>query len=444
MKNIIKLICFIYIFTVLKVNGQNYNISFSGSGTANTVSSVKVVNLTKGISLTLNGSDILHLQAIVTGIKSIDNGQLSELKIYPNPMTDYSTIEFSPPTAGDAVITVSEMTGKKVAQIQIHLENLRQTYRLSGINNGFYLINVKGKNYQFSGKLLSNGKSNSKISIDKLNVFAQNENKKSKKAGKTPNKGVQTTVDMAYTDGDRLKFTGISGNYYTVITDILTQDKTITFNFISCTDGDNNSYPVVEIGTQVWMAENLKTSKYSNGDPIPNVTDNASWINLSQDTDPTWTLTGAFCWYNNTSTPYENDYGKLYNFGAVETGKLCPSGWHVPTIAEWHTLGDPHKIISYDPYGFELMESGTSHWIEDSGTNETGFTALAGGLRGDDGTFSQIGMQSYYWSSNGNGTVYRGLAEFYPIPVYYSFGKTPTMSTFSVREGLSIRCVKNQ
>ena len=103
---------------------------------------------------------------------------------------------------------------------------------------------------------------------------------------------------MEYTTGDRLKFTGISGNYSTVKTDIPESDKTITFNFIACTDGDNNNYPVVEIGTQVWMAENLKTTKYSDGTDIPLVTSNTAWIPLT---------TPGYCWYNNneatTKTP---------------------------------------------------------------------------------------------------------------------------------------------
>jgi hypothetical protein len=78
---------------------------------------------------------------------------------------------------------------------------------------------------------------------------------------------------MQYTSGDRLKFTGISGNYSTVLTDIPTGNKTITFDFIACTDGDNNHYPIVKTGAQTWMAENLKTTKYNSGADIPYITD---------------------------------------------------------------------------------------------------------------------------------------------------------------------------
>lgn len=377
------------IFCVLKVNAQDYLIIFKGTGASTTVSTVKVENLTAGISLIVSGNDILHLTAILTGVNAIDNEQLSEIKIYPNPMIDNSTLEFYPPVAGDADISVYDMIGKPIVRVQSYLENFRQAFRLSGLNNDFYIILVKGKNYQFSGKLISNGKSNGTISIEKVNNIIQTVEEKK---AKTDCKGVQATVDMEYSNGDRLKFTSISGNYSTVKTDIPESDKTIIFNFIACTDGDDNNYPVVEIGTQVWMAENLKTSKYNDGSPIPEVSDNNVWASLA--VDP-FVTNGAFCWYNNDSAAYEKDYGKLYNFGTVESGKLCPAGWHVPTINEWKILCFPYKI--YDSLGgFELMATDLWNYV---GTNETGFTAVPGSCRSSDGTFLKIGVNSVYWSS---------------------------------------------
>ena len=91
-------------------------------------------------------------------------------------------------------------------------------------------------------------------------------------------------------------------------------------NPASITDKDGNVYTSVTIGTQVWMVENLKTTKYNDGTPIPNVTDNTEWSNLT---------TPAYCWYDNDITK-KNPYGALYNGYAVRTGKLCPTGWHVP------------------------------------------------------------------------------------------------------------------
>jgi hypothetical protein len=151
MKKLIKLFCLIYIFTVLKIDAQNYLISFAGSGASTTVTSVKVENLTKSTFLFVNGNDILRL-TIVTAINSIEDYQSSKLKIYPNPMSDNSTLVIYPPIAGDATISVYDMIGKPVAQIQSYLENFRQDFRLSGIKSGFYLINVMGNSYQLSGK----------------------------------------------------------------------------------------------------------------------------------------------------------------------------------------------------------------------------------------------------------------------------------------------------
>ena len=93
------------------------------------------------------------------------------------------------------------------------------------------------------------------------------------------------------------------------------------------TDFDGNVYDTITIGTQVWMVENLRTIHYNNGTYIPNVTD-STWQKLS---------TGAYCWYNN-NVIFKDTYGALYNWYAVNTGKLCPTGWHVPTDDEWTTL----------------------------------------------------------------------------------------------------------
>jgi hypothetical protein len=94
-------------------------------------------------------------------------------------------------------------------------------------------------------------------------------------------------------------------------------------------DIDGNVYNTVIIGIQVWTKENLKTTKYNDGSPIPNVTDDTQWENLT---------TGAYSWHNNDAANYKNPYGGLYNWYAVETGKLCPTGWHVPTEDEWYNL----------------------------------------------------------------------------------------------------------
>ena len=389
-----RLLFLLIIFCAIKVNAQNYLISFIGSGASTTVSTVKVDNLTAGTSLTLNGNDLLRLTG-TTGVNSIENKQSSELKIYPNPMNDNSTLEIYPPVTGDAIITVYDITGKLVTQIHSYLENCKQEFCLSGINNGLYLISVKSKTYQFSGKLLCNGKSNGTISIEKIsnNIQAVDE-----KTAKMDFKGAQATVDMAYTTGDRIKFTGISGIYSTVKMDIPAGDKTITFNFIACTDGDNNNYPVVEIGSQIWMAENLKSTRYNDNTAIPNVPDNTAWINLS---------TPGYCWYQNDTT-YKATYGAIYNWYTINTGKLCPTSWHVSTDGEYNSLelylGIP--LAQVDLLGWRGTDQGaqmknTTGWdAGGNGTNTIGFSALPGGYRyGATGDSWNLGIMSYWWSS---------------------------------------------
>lgn len=195
------------------------------------------------------------------------------------------------------------------------------------------------------------------------------------------------------------------------------------------TDIDGNVYHTVTIGTQVWMVENLKTTKYRNGDPIPNVTGNAAWAALT---------TGAYCWYFNDVTTYKATYGGLYNwYAAIDSRNIAPAGWHVPTDAEWTTvttfLGG--EVVA----GGKLKETGTSHWSfpNTGATNATGFTALPGGGHMSDGAFCYAGGFGYWWTSTASDASYareRDLGCSYAGVGRYYDGK---------QSGFSVRCVRD-
>ena len=156
----------------------------------------------------------------------------------------------------------------------------------------------------------------------------------------------------------------------------------------SVTDADGNEYNVVTIGTQTWMAENLKTTKYNDGTSIPLVENDNSWENLT---------TPGYCWYKNDPL-YGNFYGALYNWYAVNTGKLCPTGWHVPTQAEWTTLID--YLGGSSIAGGKLKQTFILHWHEpNEATNESGFTALPGGYRDVYTTYKEVGIVGRFWTA---------------------------------------------
>ena len=393
-----KLLFLLAFFCSLQANAQPYSISFSGTN----LSSVKVQNLTTDVIVEVPAGDVLLL-SITTGIPEVNNMKSSGLKVYPNPMTDKSTLEILPPLAGDAIISVCDMTGKVLTQYKGYVENYTQEFNLSGIKNGLHIITVQGNGYQFSEKLLSNGKSTGTVNIVKIsnNIQAVAEKKPIMNS-----KGVQGNVNMAYTSGERLKYTAVSGNNKTIMTDIPAADKTVTFTFTECKDGDNNYYPVVQINTQLWMAENLKTTKYNDNTAIPNITGNAAWAALT---------TCAYSDYNNIPAN-STTYGRLYNWYAADNnaatkmasngGKnVCPTSWHVPGDAEWTSLTT--YLGGAAVAGGKLQESGTTHWAgpDKGATNETGFTAMGGGYRLFNGAYYMMGSNGYWWSSTDYSTT---------------------------------------
>lgn len=207
------------------------------------------------------------------------------------------------------------------------------------------------------------------------------------------------------------------------------------------TDIDGNVYQTVKIGNQWWMAENLKVSRYRNGDPIPNITGDAEWATLT---------TGAWSYYNNDTT-YHDIYGKLYNWYTVNDPRgLCPDGWHVPTEDEWRAL---EEYLGRRVAAQGLMKSTRTdpephpRWDKpnEGATNESGFSGLPGGHRNANGNFFQpwdnratIGWSGIWWSSTEYNNTY---AYFRQLTRWISDAHS---LLYNEKEyGKSIRCVKN-
>jgi uncharacterized protein (TIGR02145 family) len=203
-------------------------------------------------------------------------------------------------------------------------------------------------------------------------------------------------------------------------------DNPITY-IDSVVDIDGNFYHAVAIGTQVWMAENLRTTKYRDGSPIPNVTDSSVWI---------LTTEGAYCNYNNDTT-HSNTYGRLYNWYAViDTRNIAPEGWHVPTQDEWNTL--VQFLGGGAVAGGKLKETGTAHWNSPNrgATNAYGFSGLGAGTRLT--IFSGIGQEGTYW----NASIWAETKDPWVTSLFYNSMGAGAIS-YDEHNGLSVRCIKD-
>ncbi|HOD55671.1 MAG TPA: fibrobacter succinogenes major paralogous domain-containing protein [Candidatus Cloacimonadota bacterium] len=195
------------------------------------------------------------------------------------------------------------------------------------------------------------------------------------------------------------------------------------------TDIDGNVYKTVTIGYQVWMAENLKTTKLNDSTGIPYVTSDGIWAGLA---------TSGYCYYDN-SWGNALIYGALYNWHTVNTGKLCPTGWHVPTNEEWTTL---MTYLGGDTLiGGKLKETGTAFWLSPNrgATNETGFSARGGGNRHEWGDFVHIKECADFWSSTEHtwawdDAIFIGL---------HSITSNPSKNYAGKSTGMSIRCIRD-
>lgn len=251
---------------------------------------------------------------------------------------------------------------------------------------------------------------------------------------------------MTYFSGDELLYKGYSGNFSTIVTDIPTNDKTINFEFVECKDADGNYYPIVKIGTQIWMAENLKTTSYRNGDSIG--TTYPSNKNIWGETS------SKYQWAYNGDKNIADKFGRLYTYyTTVDSRKIAPTGWHIPLEYECIIL---QKYLIANGYNFDGTTTGNkiakslaadTDWetftVEGSIgnnlklNNSTGFKALPGGVHGKDGTSTGIGTYGYWWIGS---TEYYGSAgcfilRYNNVDLYWY--------AYSTNNGFSVRCIKD-
>jgi uncharacterized protein (TIGR02145 family) len=211
------------------------------------------------------------------------------------------------------------------------------------------------------------------------------------------------------------------------------------------------TYRIIKIGERWWMKENLRSTRYSNGDMINKVIDNTKWKDLQY-------YDKAYCHYNNDSILYSQPYGVLYTWAAAMNGAtnerahgVCPIGWHVPSDTEWKEMEDSLGNMSETELnsigwrgsneGNKLKEAGTAHWTtpNSGATNESGFTALPSGQRGcDDGVFYDLQNYAHFWTSSFFDTYYAWYRR-----LYYNYS-TINRNNYKKNHGRAIRCVKDK
>ncbi|HOY38846.1 MAG: fibrobacter succinogenes major paralogous domain-containing protein [Bacteroidales bacterium] len=205
------------------------------------------------------------------------------------------------------------------------------------------------------------------------------------------------------------------------------------------TDIQGNTYTTDVFGTQVWMTQNLRTIRYNDNTDVPIITDDAQWSNLS---------TGGFSVFNNDIDNYYGLYGALYNWYAVQTGKLCPSGWHVPTDDEWKTLEMNLGMSQTEADGSgtrgtteggEMKESGLENWAypNTGATNESNFTGLPAGIRRVNGVYAENRTAGYFWSATDGGELNAWAR------LLSNSNSNVSRGQYYKQFGMSVRCVQD-
>ncbi len=431
----ILVITFSFLNFISQAHAFEYFISFTGTGGSTFVESVIARNISKGTQVTVPAGYQLRLFDYWTETPVLLNAT-ETVKIFPNPIIDKATLSVFSSKNNHGSIGIFAIDGKLIKTEPVNFSEGINTFEIS-LPAGVYVLKIDGNDFKKEVKAISA----SFIHSEPFISFSGHKDESPVQKAKSE------VVHLQYSPGDQMLYKGISGNFGTIVTDIPTETKTVNFDFVECRDGDGNYYTVVKIGSQTWMAENLKTTKYNDGTSIPLVTSNSSW---GTQTNP------AYCWYSNDPATYKDLFGALYNWYAVNTDKLAPVGWRVASDADWIALNShlmTEKGLTYDPNSINNSNAKTlaidilwrnSDNSEAAGfnlkrNNSSGFSAIGAGYRYNvNGAYGYGGEYAYWWCTDAFSTTNAWRLQFGYNDAYVSRSKGSVKSI-----GHSVRCLKN-
>ena len=424
------------------MKAQDFTISFAASGASTNVDSVLVQNITQGTSLTISNGDQLNLISVLTAINSTRTDSKESIKIYPNPSKEYCYVEFDTKKNGSSTILITDVSGKTILKYDQLTKEGRNKFKISDLKNGIYSISIISGSEKLSDKIIC---MKGKYKTPSITYEGYTSNPSS--VGKYRN--AQTVQQMLYKTGDQLLFRGSSGIYTNIVTDRPYTNKTISFDFTNCTDADGNNYPTVKIGTQTWMAENLRATKYRNGDAIGTTIPYNK--DISSETAP------KYQWAYNGIQSNATKLGRLYTlYAATDSRSIAPTGWRVASSSDWDNLrtylilngygripGNNSNNVDLTGVAKSLAsatnwDNSTNNWEignELNRNNNSGFGALPSGLRISNGTFSNLNSFASWWSGFYMNYGYEYWMEYNDFDIKNSKTSDPF-------RGLSIRCVK--
>jgi len=414
------------------------------------LNSILIKNLTQGVDTTLYAPDTVLILDYITSVdehRSVESvGLISQN--YPNPINGKTFVDINLPERAHAQITVNDILGRELLHYENQLDAGAHSFTFFAGMQSVYVLTARVNHKSQTIKML-NSPSNATHGGNCKLVYNGSPNKLNEL------KSVNSKESFVFNPGDRLRYTAYSDLGEKTITDSPEGNQTYTFLFDNVhpcpgmptiSDIDGNVYRTVLIGSQCWLASNLKTTTYADSTPIPNITSGVSWDNLGY---------GAYVWYNNDAG-WKDLYGALYNWYAVDfPNGLCPEGWHVPTNEEWNILSD-YIGGTGSTHGDELkscrqigspMFGGCNTYEHPRwryydrliyGTDDYGFSGLPAGYRYSYGPFAFLGRYVFFWSSTESSAStawYRGL--------YYDNSQVIQGSTFSKRNGFSVRCLRD-
>ncbi len=426
-KNIFLLLLFVL---SLPIMGQDIIIDFAGEGATTKIDSVELTNIANCTKISLSGIGSFNLFKSTIDISEINLGAELKMSAYPNPFVFSTKILLTTEKSENVNLSVFNSSGQLLNKFSQKIKGGTHSFNFSPNNSGVFIVSAVGDSFCKSLRVVCKTSNSAESQL----IYKESVYKSKAKASSHKS----SMAKFVFENGDRIKLKAFAGEHTVIITDVPTASKTYTFNFAECKDFQKNNYPIVKIGNQVWMAENVKSTVYSNGDIIPHVADKKEWASF--DDDPS--LKG-YCYYGYDASNADK-YGPLYNYSALMNGEIdsksdqvqgvCPTGWHVPSNTEWNDLsaylnmGDNANVLM-DKCG-ELSADNVFS------TNESGFSGLPGGfLYGEDLAFKYKGYNSYWWSATKSSDAC----------VWYRYVSSGTYLKHDakLRSGFSARCIKD-